>query len=247
MKKIILIVIFLIIVVFFFFFWQRIEETVKTWEEIEEKEIVLKEEIEEKTVEEIVEQLALFDNKNYYLEDLNRDGFLEVVIISLSPEMNTAHFVLISLIDKKGDYQERGSLILEKDFSAIPFIEETRDIKNNHVQEIVVDLQAGGVATQTHALLEWEGGLRLVTLIDQEGEERDAIFLIGASAMHHQLYYIEEETIVEINAWRELEEEINCIVNAYRLKDYFFIYDSERSAEMLEKAGDDCLIENDQL
>ncbi len=244
MKKLISFLIFILIIFSFFFFWRRIEETVKTWEDIETEDIVLKEDLEEINLEGIIKENALFDNYEYYLEDLNKDGFLEVLITSLSSEKSTAQFVLLSLIDKKGSFEKRGSFILEKEFSDIPLVERTQDIKNNNVKEIIINLSIGGVAAQTHAILEWQDGLRLINLEEKE-EKKQAIFLIGSSAMHHQVYYLKDRQIIEVNAWTETDQELNCFVKVYELKNNIFSYNQGLSEELLETIKDDCLLEND--
>ncbi len=237
MKKIILI--FIIVFVFSFFWWDRIEKEVQTWQDIEKEEIVLKEDIEELTIEDIANKVAFFDNKNYYIEDLNRDGYSEILVISLSEEKSTAHFVLVSVLDKKGTFEKRGSLVLEREFFALPSVQKTKDIKNNNVQEIIVNLNTGGVATSNHAILKWDDGLSFVKV---NGEK--AIFLVGSSSMHHSLYYLEKEKIIEINAWYEQEEKF-CEVKVYQLKDNLFVFDEDLSEEFLEKLGDNCLLDND--
>ncbi|MDD5606386.1 MAG: hypothetical protein PHN37_00775 [Candidatus Pacebacteria bacterium] len=239
MKKIIFI---LILIISLTFFWRKIEEQVNTWDNIEIPEIVLEKDIEETTLEEIIKDNALFNNYEYYLEDLNKDGFLEVLIISLSPEKSTAEFLLLSLTDKKGSFDKKGSLVLEKEFLGTPFVIKTQDIKKNNVQEIVVDLNTGGVATQTHGILEWQDGLKLV-IIEKQGEKKEAVFLIGSSALHHQFYYLKDREIIEIIAWQE--QELICEINVYELKNNIFIFNKEKSDELLKKAGDDCLLEND--
>ncbi len=240
MKKFIII---LIIIIIFFFFWQRIEEHVKDLDDIKVPEIVLEQDLAEKTKEQIIKEVALFNNVEHYSEDLNKDGFLEVLITSLNEDMDKAHFVLIKIINKKGNFEKIGSLLLERNFSGTPIVKETKDINQNNIKELVVDLNTGGVATQTHGILEIKDGLNFV-ILKKDGETKEAIFLIGASAMHHQVYYLKDKQIIELSARQELEEKM-CEVKAYELKNNKFVFSQSLSDGFLEKAGEDCLLEND--
>lgn len=243
MKKFIIVLI--LVLIFFFLGYKRIENEVKTWEEIETQEIILEENLAEKTIAEIIQEVAVFEKNEYYLEDLNKDGFLEALVISLSNDSSAVDLTLIKIINSEGDFEKIGSLFLEEYFSGLPFVEETKDIKQNNVQEIVVNLNLGGAANQTHAILEYQDGFNFVSLKEESGEKRRAIFLIGASAMHHQFYLLKEREIIEINSWQDFENDFSlmCQANVYILENNVFVFNQKLSEELLKKLGDDCLLE----
>ena len=268
--KYLLIVVILAAIVGGSIFWYVMKQETQLPENI--KKIEISEGVVDKIINEVLPSKFDMENARYNINDLNEDGYPEIIITAV--QLRNGYFTILTVLDEKGNYEKDGSLEYEEAFRGIPVVEDVQDIDNDNQKEIFLSLGFGGASTMAEGILDWDFSnkkLDWVKFQDETGNTENAIFWVGASAMHHHVYTIDDldkdgqKEIIKIDAWGEYkkpedlepweilipmvtpmgEEEMwwRCQARAYEWNGLAFSYNEELSKKMFSRLEYDCMIE----
>ncbi len=197
-------------------YWSFKQEEVKVSKEKEE-EIKLSQELTaesiEKNVGEIINKVLPlnFDRKNaeYLIDDLNNDGWLEIIVTAYFPTAQSqycekAYLGVLKVINSKGDYQKIGELEFGEPvtiFRAIPKVAELddleglQDIDGDGQKEIILYLGAGGASNEAYGIFDMDWNRQEINWLNMryESEVVQPTFLLrGGSVMHQETFQLND-------------------------------------------------------
>lgn len=197
-------------------YWSFKQEEAKVSKEKEE-EIKLSQELTaemiEKNVGEIINKVLPlnFDRKNaeYLIDDLNNDGWLEIIVTACLPTAQPqyyekAYLGVLKVLNKRGDYQKIGELEFGEPvtiFRAIPKVaelddlESLQDIDGDGQKEIILYLGAGGASNEAYGIfgLDWsKQEINWLNMRYESGAVQPTFLLRGGSVMHQETFQLND-------------------------------------------------------
>lgn len=185
--------------------------------EKEEPEIKLPEEVSREMIEKnlagiINKALPLnFDRKNlkYFIDDLNNDGWLEVIITAGLPTdqpqyYGKAYLAILKVLNKEGEYKKIADLEFGEPvtlFRAVPKVAELddleglQDIDGDGQKEIILDLGTGGASNEAYGIfdIDWsEEKINWLNMRYQNGLVQSTFLLRGGSVMHQETFQLDD-------------------------------------------------------
>lgn len=197
-------------------YWYLRSKAVKTPEEKEE-EIKLSEEVTREMIEknagEIINKvLALnFDRKNaeYFIDDLNNDGWLEIIITACLPTAQPqyyekAYLGVLKVLNSKGDYQKIAGLEFGEPvtiFRDIPKVaelddlESLQDIDGDGQKEIILYLGTGGANNEAYGIFDVDWPKQEINWLNmryENGSVQPTFLLRGGGVMHQETFQLDD-------------------------------------------------------
>lgn len=197
-------------------YWYLRSKAVKTPEEKEE-EIKLSEEVTREMIEknagEIINKvLALnFDRKNaeYFIDDLNNDGWLEIIITACLPTAQPqyyekAYLGVLKVLNSKGDYQKIAGLEFGEPvtiFRDIPKVaelddlESLQDIDGDGQKEIILYLGTGGASNEAYGIFDVDWPKQEINWLNmryENGSVQPTFLLRGGGVMHQETFQLDD-------------------------------------------------------
>lgn len=197
-------------------YWFFKQEEAKVSKEKEE-EIKLSQELTaemiEKNVGEIINKVLPlnFDRKNaeYLIDDLNNDGWLEIIVTACLPTAQPqyyekAYLGVLKVLNKRGDYQKIGDLEFGEPvtiFRAIPKVaelddlESLQDIDGDGQKEIILYLGAGGASNEAYGIFDLDWSKQEINWLNmryENGSVQPTFLLRGGSVMHQETFQLND-------------------------------------------------------
>ena len=197
-------------------YWYLRSKAVKTPEEKEE-EIKLSEEVTREMIEknagEIINKvLALnFDRKNaeYFIDDLNNDGWLEIIVTACLPTAQPqyyekAYLGVLKVLNSKGDYQKIAGLEFGEPvtiFRDIPKVaelddlESLQDIDGDGQKEIILYLGTGGASNEAYGIFDVDWPKQEINWLNmryENGSVQPTFLLRGGGVMHQETFQLDD-------------------------------------------------------
>lgn len=197
-------------------YWFFKQEEAKVSKEKEE-EIKLSQELTaemiEKNVGEIINKVLPlnFDRKNaeYLIDDLNNDGWLEIIVTACLPTTKAqyyekAYLGVLKVLNKEGDYQKIGELEFGEPvtiFRAIPKVaelddlESLQDIDGDGQKEIILYLGAGGASNEAYGIFDLDWSKQEINWLNmryESGAVQPTFLLRGGSVMHQETFQLND-------------------------------------------------------
>lgn len=186
----------------------------------------------------------------YTVADLNHQEGPELIIgtiediSDLSSRPATAAVYVVSLLNTEGEYELLGKLEYTEWLRGIPEVKELIDLDGDGKEEIIMSLLYGGASSSAVGILtlnDSDKRLRWAQFRDQAGKQQDAVFIIGASAVHHNYFETRGNQIIEVLAQRLAgNTAFVCEANVYEWDGNLFSYSKQLSENTLSELGSDC-------
>ena len=163
------------------------------------------------------------DKKEEVIEDLNGDGFKEIILTSVND--NNVGYLVVATI-KNNKFEKVGEFRYEESYRGVLSVIKFEDIDNDGEKEIFLSLATGGASTSAEGILDVDFDNKKVDWVamkDNSGENQKALFYVGAAVTHHHIYKIKDinqdsnKEIVTIDSWFEQEEPTD-------LEEWDFVY-----------------------
>jgi len=198
-------------------YWYLRSKAAKTPEEKEEEIKLLSEEVTqemiEKNVGEIINKVLPlnFDRKNakYFIDDLNNDGWLEIIVTACLPTAQPqyyekAYLGVLKVLNKEGDYQKIAGLEFGEPvtiFRDIPKVaelddlESLRDIDGDGQKEIILYLGTGGASNEAYGIFDVDWPKQEINWLNmryENGSVQPTFLLRGGGVMHQETFQLED-------------------------------------------------------
>jgi len=198
-------------------YWYLRSKEGRAPEEKEEEIKLLSEEVTremiEKNVGEIINKVLPlnFDRKNaeYFIDDLNNDGWLEIIVTACLPAVKAqyyekAYLGVLKVLNSKGDYQKIAGLEFGEPvtiFRDIPKVAELddlgslQDIDGDGQKEIILYLGTGGASNEAYGIfnVDWDRQeINWLNMRYESGAVQPTFLLRGGGVMHQEIFQLED-------------------------------------------------------
>ena len=219
-SKILAVVVLAILIlggIIFWEYWDSLRSKEGRAPEEKEEEIKLSEEVAremiEKNVSEIINKVLPlnFDRKNaeYFIDDLNNDGWLEIIVTACLPTAQSqyyekAYLGVLKVLNSKGDYQKIAGLEFGEPvtiFRDIPKVaelddlESLQDIDGDGQKEIILYLGTGGASNEAYGIfdVDWlKQGINWLNMREENGSVQPTFLLRGGGVMHQETFQLND-------------------------------------------------------
>ncbi|GEM_PF-6820539 len=196
------------------------------------------------------------ETATYTVADLDHKEGPELIIGAVekrtdaSVRPSTATIQVLTILNQKGEWERTGKIEYQEMLQGVPEVKEVLDINGDGQEEIIISLMYGGAASWTEGILDLDfttETMRWVQLRDEEGTLQDAIFTLGASAAHSNVFRIQDadndgqKEIAEIFTQTVLNK-ADCEAIVYEWDNTLFAFDKTLSEQTLQDLGKDCVM-----
>lgn len=218
-SKILAVVILAILILGAIISWEywylRSKEAKKIGEK--EEEIKLSEEVTRETIEKNVGEIINkvlplnFDRKNaeYFIDDLNNDGWLEIIVTACLPAAQAqycekAYLGVLKVRNLEGDYQKIAGLEFGEPvtiFRDIPKVaelddlESLQDIDGDGQKEIILYLGTGGASNEAYGIFDVDWNRQEINWLNmryENGSVQPTFLLRGGGVMHQETFQLND-------------------------------------------------------
>lgn len=214
---VIVLTIFILGGIIFWEYWDGLRSKEGRAPEEKEEEIKLSEEVTremiEKNVGEIINKVLPlnFDRKNaeYFIDDLNNDGWLEIIVTACLPTAQPqyyekAYLGVLKVQNLEGDYQKIAGLEFGEPvaiFRDIPKVaelddlESLQDIDGDGQKEIILYLGTGGASNEAYGIfdVDWNRQeINWLNMREENGSVQPTFLLRGGGVMHQETFQLED-------------------------------------------------------
>jgi len=162
----------------------------------------------------------------------------------------TATLQVVSLLNETGDYERVGRIDYQEWMRGVPEVKELKDVTGDTQPEIIASLLYGGASSWAEGVLQIDISakkLEWLQMQNQQGQVQDAVFILAASAAHHNSVEFQDidadanQELIEIFS-QTIFDETECTANVYKWTGTQFTYDANLSQQILDRLNSECIL-----